>query len=35
MTSGFSWREIVLPVMVLVLYDFGYVARIVRASMRR
>lgn len=33
MTSGFSWQEIVLPVMVLVLYDFGYVARIVRASM--
>ena len=33
MTSGFSWREVVLPVMVLVLYDFGYVARIVRASM--
>ena len=33
MTSGFAWREIVLPVMVLVLYDFGYVARIVRASM--
>ena len=33
MTSGFAWREVVLPVMVLVLYDFGYVARIVRASM--
>ncbi|MFI4982351.1 MAG: ABC transporter permease [Nevskiales bacterium] len=33
MTSGFAWREIILPVMVLVLYDFGYVARIVRASM--
>jgi len=33
MTSGFAWREVVLPVMVLVLYDFGYVARIVRAAM--
>jgi len=33
MISGFSWSEIVLPVLVLVLYDFGYVARIVRASM--
>jgi ABC-type dipeptide/oligopeptide/nickel transport system permease component len=28
MISGFAWREVVLPVMVLVLYDFGYVARI-------
>jgi peptide/nickel transport system permease protein len=33
MPSGFAWREVILPVMVLVLYDFGYVARIVRASM--
>lgn len=33
MTSGFAWQEIVLPVLVLLLYDFGYVARIVRASM--
>jgi len=33
MTSGFAWAELVLPVMVIVLYDFGYVARMVRASM--
>jgi peptide/nickel transport system permease protein len=33
MIDGFSWRELVMPVMVLVLYDFGYVARITRASM--
>jgi len=33
MTQGFSWRELVLPVAVLVLYDFGYVARMTRASM--
>lgn len=33
MASGFSWREMVLPVLVLVLYDFGYVARMVRGSM--
>ena len=33
MISGFSWSEIVLPVLVLVLYDFGYVARMTRASM--
>jgi peptide/nickel transport system permease protein len=33
MTSGFDWRQLVLPVMVLVLYDFGYVARMTRASM--
>ena len=26
-------RELILPVLVLVLYDFGYVARITRASM--
>jgi peptide/nickel transport system permease protein len=32
-TSGFSWAELVLPVMVLLLYDFGYVARMTRASM--
>ncbi len=33
MASGFSWREMVLPVLVLVLYDFGYVTRMTRASM--
>lgn len=31
--EGFSWRELVLPVLVLVLFDLGYVARITRASM--
>jgi peptide/nickel transport system permease protein len=33
MTGGFTWSEMVLPVAVLVLYDFGYVARMTRASM--
>ncbi|MDZ3837223.1 MAG: ABC transporter permease [Rhodospirillales bacterium] len=33
MTMGFDWRQLVLPVLVLVLYDFGYVARMTRASM--
>ena len=33
MTGGFNPVELVLPVMVLVLYDFGYVARMTRASM--
>lgn len=33
MTGGFNWVELVLPVAVLVLYDFGYVARMTRASM--
>lgn len=33
MTQGFSWSQMVLPVAVLVLYDFGYVARMTRASM--
>lgn len=31
--DGFSWKELVMPVLVLVLYDFGYVARITRTSM--
>ena len=31
--DGFSWQELVMPVLVLVLYDFGYVARITRTSM--
>ncbi len=33
MINGFNWRELVLPVLTLVLYDFGYVARMTRASM--
>lgn len=33
MTDGFDWRQLVLPVLVLVIYDFGYVARMTRASM--
>jgi peptide/nickel transport system permease protein len=33
MADGWNWRELVLPVGVLVLYDFGYVARMTRASM--
>jgi peptide/nickel transport system permease protein len=33
MTDGFDFVQLILPVMVLVLYDFGYVARMTRASM--
>ena len=33
MTSGFNVVELILPVMVLTLYGFGYVARMTRASM--
>jgi len=33
MVGGWDWRALVLPVMTLVLYDFGYVARMTRASM--
>ena len=33
MVQGFDWRQLVLPVATLVLYDFGYVARMTRASM--
>lgn len=33
MIDGFDWAQIVLPVSVLVLYAFGYVARMMRASM--
>ena len=33
MVDGWDWRALVLPVMTLVLYDFGYVARMTRASM--
>jgi len=32
MTGGFAWAELVLPVLVLVLYDVGYVARLTRAA---
>lgn len=33
MAQGFSVAELVLPVAVLVLYDFGYITRMMRASM--
>jgi len=33
MIDGFKWIELVMPVAVLVIYDFGYVTRITRASM--
>ena len=33
MAEGFRWSELILPVAVLVLYDFGYVTRLTRASM--
>jgi peptide/nickel transport system permease protein len=33
MSGGFDWVQLILPVMVLVVYDFGYVARMTRASM--
>ena len=33
MIQGFSFKELILPVFALVLYDFGYVARMTRASM--
>lgn len=33
MISGFDGWQLMLPVMTLVLYDFGYVARMTRASM--
>jgi peptide/nickel transport system permease protein len=33
MSDGFSVRELIQPAMILVLYDFGYVARMTRASM--
>jgi peptide/nickel transport system permease protein len=33
MSEGFDWKQLVLPVLVLLLYDFGYVARMTRASM--
>jgi peptide/nickel transport system permease protein len=33
MVNGWDWRALVLPVLTLVIYDFGYVARMTRASM--
>lgn len=33
MISGFDWKQLVLPVLTLLIYDFGYVARMTRASM--
>ncbi len=33
MADGFNFKELILPVMVLVIYDFGYVTRMTRASM--
>ena len=33
MTGGFDWTQLVLPVLVLLLYDIGYVTRMTRASM--
>ena len=31
--AGFHWTQMILPVAVLVLYGFGYIARMMRASM--
>ncbi|MDP6344777.1 MAG: ABC transporter permease, partial [Alphaproteobacteria bacterium] len=33
MSSGFDIQQMILPVLVLVVYDFGYVTRMTRASM--
>jgi peptide/nickel transport system permease protein len=33
MVNGWDWRQLVLPVLTLVFYDFGYIARMTRASM--
>ena len=33
MLGGFDWTQMILPVAVLVIYDFGYVTRMTRASM--
>lgn len=33
MAAGFAWQELILPTLVLVLYDFGYVTRMTRAAM--
>ncbi len=33
MFSGFDFKQLILPVLVLFVYDFGYLARMTRASM--
>ena len=33
MADGFSFAQLIMPALVLVLYDFGYVTRMTRASM--
>jgi peptide/nickel transport system permease protein len=33
MAGGFEFKQLILPAMVLIVYDFGYVARMTRASM--
>jgi peptide/nickel transport system permease protein len=33
MISGFEFKQLILPVLVLLIYDFGYVTRMTRASM--
>ncbi|MCP4329236.1 MAG: ABC transporter permease [Alphaproteobacteria bacterium] len=33
MVGGWDWKQMVLPVLVLTVYGFGYVARMTRASM--
>ena len=33
MFDGFDWKQLILPVLVLLVYDFGYVTRMTRASM--
>lgn len=33
MTNGFALKELILPALVLLLYDFGYVTRMTRAAM--
>jgi peptide/nickel transport system permease protein len=33
MANGFDWLQMILPTLVLVLYGFGYIARMMRASM--
>jgi hypothetical protein len=33
MSGGFEFKQLILPAMVLIVYDFGYVARMTRASM--
>lgn len=32
-SNGFSWKEMILPVATLVIYNFGYYTRMTRASM--